>query len=189
MAIQPRTATVKIYGGDYLDRIRDLRRQTELAMSSDGTTPRRVGEKPEYMRLAEEHDALVQEAEAQATHVKLRALGRREWKTMFAEHPPRNPADFPEHNADGGSRCVCPGCTDRMLGVNEETFAEVLVPASILEPADLTEADLESLSVADFGQLYLAAFRLNRERAEDPKASLASEMIRLNSEISDSQND
>lgn len=165
--IEARTSVVTIYTGDYLDRIRHLEAKAEAAREAADGGPRRMGEIPEYVRLAEEHDALVAEAEERALHVKLRALGRREWKRLLDEHPPR------KDNED-----------DAALGVNEDTFKEALVPASIVEPADLTEDDLDALSAIDFDRLYLAAFGLNRAPGGDPKANLVSRMSTPSDETS-----
>lgn len=181
--IEPRTATVTIYGGDYLDRIRDLARRAEAAHDADDSV-RRVGSVPEYMRLAQEHDALVEEAEKHALRVKVKALGRRKWKSLAAEHPPRDPKDIPDHRGDEKFRCRCVACMDRMVGVNEETLADVLVPLAIVEPS-LSEDDLDALSDADYNQLYVTAFMLNRGRPEGPKAGLASRMSQESSETSD----
>ena len=160
MAIEPRTSVVTIYGGDYLDRLRDLERRAEAAReAAEQDGPQRLAEVPEYLRLAEEHDALAKEAEAQALHVKVRALRRSEWKMLVAEHPARKDNE-----------------SDQSIGVNEDTFKEALVPASITEPADFSADDLDSLSDIDFDRLYFTAFSLNRAPSQDPKANLASRM-------------
>lgn len=167
MSIQPRTATVTIYGGDYIDRIRLLERKAEAAQDAEATAPRRMSTVPEYVKLAEEHDALVAEAEAQALHVTLRALKRSAWKALIAEHPPR------EGNKE-----------DAALGANEDTLKDALVAASIVSP-DLSADDLDDLSDADFDRLYITAFALNRGTVAAPKANLASRMRQESSETSD----
>lgn len=152
--IQPRTATVTIYQGDYLDRLRFLEQQFDAAVRSEKSAtamPRLASDVPESHRLADEHAALSAEAESTALNVTLRALGRREWRTIVAAHPPRD-----EHAGDA------------KVGVNEESFKEALVAASILEP-ELTEDDLDRLSDIDFDRLYLTAFGLNRSPASAPK--------------------
>lgn len=164
--IEARTAVVTIYGGDVLDRIRHLERQAEAARDAAEDTPRTLDELPEYLTLAAEHDALVKEAEANALHVKVQALGRRRWRQLCEEHPPRKAG---------------PNVTDRQAredaaaGVNEDTFRDALVPLSIVEP-DLTEDDLDALADVDYERLYLTAFALNRAPATDPKASLVSRL-------------
>lgn len=164
--IEPRTATVTIYGGDYLDRIRLLERKAEAAREA-ASDVRTIDEVPEYLTLAEQHDALVAEAEEKATHIKLRALGRREWKALVAAHPARE-----------GNK------SDESVGVNEDTFKDALVPASIAEPAGFGEDDLDALSDIDFDRLYFTAFALNRAPGGDPKAGLVSRMTQPNDETS-----
>lgn len=164
--IQPRTATVTIFQGDYLDRIRDLERRAEAAREAAGRV-RTLDEVPEYLQIAKEHDALVAEAEESALHVKVKALRRSEWKALVAEHPPR----------DGNK-------SDNAVGVNEDTFKDALVPASIIEPADFSVDDLDELADVDFDRLYYAAFALNRAPGVGPKAGLASRMSQENDETS-----
>lgn len=162
--IKPREAVVTIYQGDYLDRIQHLEQKAEAAERAADPT-RSLMDVPEYLAIAEEHDALVREAEESAIHVRLRALRRSEWKRMVSEHPPRKDSQ-----------------SDLALGVNEDTFREALVPASLVEPADFGEDDLDYLSDADYGRLYLTAFSLNRSTGGDPKANLVSRMSQKNDE-------
>lgn len=150
--IQPRQATVVIYQGDYLDRIRHLERRYEAALASERGTTRLLDEVPESVDLAAQHKALVAEAEESATTVTLKALGRKQWRALVAANPAR----------DGNKE-------DEAVGVNEDTFKDVLVPVSILEPL-LSEEDLDRISDIDFDRLYYTAFALNRSPAASPKA-------------------
>lgn len=168
--IEARTAVVTIYGGDYLDRIRDLELKAEAAKDAADGTARTLDEVPEYLELAQQHDDLVREAEAQALHVRIRALGRREWRDLVAAHPPR------ESNKD-----------DALAGVNEDTFKDALVAASVIEPEGITSEDLDRLADIDYDRLYLTAFALNRGAAPDPKASLVSRLTKTSDEISKPQ--
>lgn len=173
--IQPRTAVVTIYGGDYLDRIRHLERQAEAAKdAAEDGLPRTNDEVPDYLTLAQEHDDLVAEAEAQALHVRIRALGRREWKALIAAHPPRTVAKDAVTEALAKS--------DELSGVNDDTFKDALVAASVIEPEGITVEDLDQLADVDFDRLYLTAFALNRGSAPDPKASLVSRLTQPSSE-------
>jgi hypothetical protein len=171
-----RTAVVTIYPDDYLDQIRHLEAKFEAALASEkGAGPRTNDEVPESHRIAQEHDDLVREAEAQAVHVKVGALPRKTWKKLVSEHPPR------KADVDGATEQQAR--SDMLSGVNDETFKEVLVPLSILEPA-ITEEDLDALADIDYDRLYLAAFGLNRGRVEDPKASLVSRLTQTSDETS-----
>lgn len=162
MPIEPRTTTVTIYQGDYLDRIRLLERKAEAAREAAGDV-RTLDEVPEYLRLAEEHDALVAEAEESAVHAVVRALRRSEWKALVADHPPRE-----------GNK------SDAAVGVNEDTFRDALVAASV----DLDADDLDMLSDIDHERLYYAAFALNRTAGTPGKASLVSRMTQPSDETS-----
>lgn len=159
-AFQSRQAVVTIFQGDYLDRIQHLERKAKAAAEAEARSTLAVDAAESY-RLAQEHDALVAEAEESAVHVKVQALRRSAWKALIAEHPPR------EGNKD-----------DEAVGVNEDTFKDALVAESIVEPADLSLEDLDELSDVDFDRLYYAAFTLNRAPVADPKANLASQMTR-----------
>ena len=149
--IQPRTSQVTIYQGDYLDNIRHLERQYEEALKSEGKTSRMMSEVPASAALAEQHAALVAEAEESAVTITLRALGRKEWRALVADNPPR------EGNKD-----------DEQVGVNEDSFKDPLIVASIVEPK-LSEDDLDMLSEADNDRLYLTCWSLNRLPGDSPK--------------------
>ena len=179
-SFEPRTAVVTIYTGDYLDRIRHLERLAEAAKEADEGIARTLDEGAEYLRLAEEHDALVKEAEAAAVHVRVKALPRKTWKQLVSEHPLRD-----GHRADGAA------------GVNEDTFKDALVTChgvtesgldyrTIIGPADFDDETLEELSDVDFDRIYLTAFALNRGVVATPKASLVSRMTRPSDETSSS---
>jgi hypothetical protein len=73
---------------------------------------------------------------------------------------------------------------DLVMGVNEETFKDALVRASVISP-EMTEDDFDNLSEGDFTVLYSTALDLTYGVPEDPKAaSLVSRLTRANSETS-----
>ncbi|VXC08800.1 hypothetical protein [Aeromicrobium sp. 9AM] len=155
--IEPRTTVVTIYQGDYLDRIRHLERKYEAALESEKSSSRPLAADGESSTdIADQHAELVAEAEVSALDIKVKALGRRKWRELVAAHPPRE-----------DSR------SDQAVGVNEDTFKDVLIAASVVEP-DLSEDDLDQLSDIDNDRLYFAAFALNRAEAPSPKAHLVS---------------
>ena len=171
----PRTAVVTIYQGDYLDRITHLEKKAEALEAAQTGLPLTNGESPEYLAVAAEHDALVAEAEETAVRIRLKNLPRQEWTAMIAKHPPRTA------EKDGVSKQE--EARDAMVGVNEATFMEELVPASIVEP-EVSAEDLAALSFGYFNNLYLTAFALNRTVGADPKADLVSRMTKANDETS-----
>jgi hypothetical protein len=190
--IQPRTAVVTIYGGDYLDRIRHLERQAvvledaiEDAKKAEAETkePRTSDEIADSVRLTEKHDRIVDErdavrdeAEESALHVRVQALGRREWKALIAAHPPQTVKDDNVTAAKERS--------DVLSGVNDDTFKDALVAASVIEPEGITPEDLDVLADVDFDRIYLTAFSLNRGTSPDPKASLVSRLTQTSDETS-----
>lgn len=159
---KPRTATVTLYQGDYQHRIAEAEAAVNAAKSGRG--PALMAEPGEYGRLVEAHNDLVAEAEAEGSVVvTLRALGRKKWDELIAQHPPRTDPDVPEHVRE----------SDAQIGVNEDTFAEALVPASVasLSDDDLAVSDLlDAISSAQFTLIYVTAFRLNRDVGAAPKA-------------------
>lgn len=156
VTIVPRTSVVTIFQGDYLDRIRHLEAKYAAAVESEKSAPRMLSEVPESMGLAAEHEALVAEAEGTALDITVQALGRKAWRALVAEHPPREGVD-----------------SDVLVGVNESTFKDPLISVSIVSPV-LSEDELDQLSDADNDRLYLTAWALNRGTPAGPKALHAS---------------
>lgn len=163
--ITPRTATVILYQGDDAACVAELKRRAIEARKQSGGA-RTADEVPEWQELAEQHEALVAEAKERAVKVTLRALGRKEWRDLVNAHPPRE-----GHKGD------------EAVGLNESSFADDLVPASILEPTFSSDAEkayfLDSLSDIQFEELYLNAFALNRSRSADPKDGLLSALTAI----------
>ena len=177
-AIAPRTTVVKIYTGDYLYRIADLEARAKAA-KEQAHLPRLNHEVPEYMKLAEEHDQLVREAEeAGVVLVRVQALGRKAWKELTAQHPPRKANDDGVSDDDAA--------LDDRYGMNIEAIADPLVAASVIEPADL---DMDSLADIDFDRVFWAAMGLNRGATPDPKASLVSLLTETSSQTSSRPSD
>lgn len=150
--IQPRTATVDIYQGDYLDRLRHLEQRHAAALKAEGNTTRLASDIPESHAIFEEHAALKDEAEETKIIVTVGALGRKSWRSLVAQHPPRKDND-----------------SDDAMGVNEDSFKEALVPLSVVSP-EFTDEDFDSLADVDFDRIYYTAFALNRSPAASPKA-------------------
>ena len=154
---KPRTFAVTIYQGDDEAKLLDLGRRIERARAQESTAgPRLNHETSEVSALVAEHNEAVDKAEKRAVVVTLQALPRPTWRALVAEHKPREGND-----------------TDEAVGVNEDTFAEALVPVSIVsvKPSQGDQGDfLAALSDAQYGELYAAAFYLNRAVAPAPKA-------------------
>jgi hypothetical protein len=149
---------VVILQGDDQAKLEELRLAVASAQRRANLALPRLGdsEPADVASLVAEHDAFLEEASERAALVELQALGRRQWRSLVAAHPPR----------DGNEQ-------DQSLGVNEESFGDALVPASIVAPVFDTPADrdafLDSLSDAQFDQLYATAYSLNKMVGADPK--------------------
>lgn len=112
-------------------------------------------------------DEFAAQAEERGAKVVVRSIGRKTWRTLFAQYPPR------EDNED-----------DKKFGANADEFGEAIVPKCV---ASITRADgstalsdedredfLDGLSTAQYGQLEMVAYALNASVGADPKARLAS---------------
>jgi hypothetical protein len=173
VTIKPRTTTVPLYQGDDLDRLQQLAdavntwqdRLDEAQKNAETAPPRGMLDTEDPVATAasalqaarEAHDAFLAEAEPRAIKVTLEALGRKKFRSLADDHPPR------EGNEG-----------DQAIGVNDETFKEALVPLSIVSPKWDTSGEreefLDSLALAQFRKLYLAAYLLNAADGADPKA-------------------
>lgn len=171
-----RTTTVRLLTADYADRLDEAyRRAYDIEQriekeSKKPQPPRRTGERSalslledEYARLREEYEALKAEAEREAKAVTLKAIGRKEWRALKANHPPRTvPAD-PEVVKQ-----------DRLAGVNVETVEDDLVHASLIAPEFKSRAAfdewVDELSEAEFQTVLAHAWSLANTVRVDPKS-------------------
>lgn len=159
---QPRTTTVKIYQGNVLDEIRELRERADAARDNEGSVTRRYAEVGDYETLRAEHNAKVDQANENAVYVKLRNLGRTKYRDLKAKFPPRE---------EGVSERV--KAADAEINANEDALFDALLPLSMLAPSFGSDAEriafLEEVPPIDYERLKLAAFRLNETQAADPK--------------------
>ena len=178
--LKPRTATVVIYQGDDLETLGDLRREVDRAErrveeQRRSGAPRRDGDEiPNTQPQRDAYDAFVEEAAGRAVTVTLRALGRRRFRDLVADHPPRTSTDEDgtetTHHEDAGYE------------VNADTFPMALLTfvdgdvRTITEPEFSTSAALRDflddvISEGDFTSLWTTAYFLNRSPGADPKVS------------------
>lgn len=116
-------------------------------------------------QVAERIEALRKEMADHSVDFRLRAVGRRRWTALLAEHTPRPDSD-----------------TDKAVGVNEETFYDALIRECTAEPT-LTDEQWtllldNQLTSAQFDQLAMAAWRLNRRDVDVPFSPAASAILR-----------
>ena len=184
--LKPRTTSLVIYQGDDMERIADLKRAADVAArtyEADQKSPARVGDDisdADVQAARDAFDAFVDEASERAVEVKVRALPRKVFRNLMADHPPRVEGDGEEHIDDGP------------FGVNVETFADALLSydhdgiRSVVEPTFPTSADrqafLDDLSDGDYSDLFVRAYYLNRNSGADPKAARFSAGLRTSIE-------
>ena len=173
--MKPRTTAVVIYQGDDLAMLEELdeqvsKAQRDLKSAEADKTPRLMHERDTTADLREaldsaqsDRDEFAAEAAKRGVRVILCSIGRK-WRGLVKAHPPRT--DDEGETIDG----------DKLIGVNMETFAEALVPMSILSGVEGDKQEfIDSLTDFDFERLFLAAFHLNRSGSRaDPTQRLVS---------------
>ena len=186
--IKPRTAEVVIYQGDDLARLAELRQAAEVARraveqhrkaSENGSA--RMGDAPSAETEQDAYDAFVEEAAERAVTVEIRAIGRKRFKTLLEEHPPRKV----KQKDDKGVEQDVDHADDAPYGVDVTTFPEALlsfidsdepsvrtIAAPKFEGRKAVQAFIDDeLADGDFETLWNTAYMLNRGSTGDPKAS------------------
>jgi len=133
-----------------------------------------IGDDPDLVAAAEAFDAFVAEAAERGVKVVVKTIGRK-WRTLAAEHPPREDND-----------------NDEEWGWNVATFGEVVVPLCVVSIGG-TELDekqaaeqVDQMSDGDFKRVLAAAVKINTGRGPDPKASISAMLPKTSPEISES---
>ena len=180
MNITRRTATVVIYQGDDLARLAELQRAANLAQrlyaDAAKSTTGRMGDAVEVKPARDDYDAFIDEAAERAVEVQVSAIGRRHWRDLFEEHPPRKVTETVE-----GQPTEVTHEDDEAFGVNTRTFPEKLLGfvldgvTTIVVPEFPTTAArsawLDDISEGDFDRLWTTAYYLNTALGVDPKES------------------
>ena len=154
-SITPRTAEVVIYQGDDLAKLRELYQVTEM---EDIKAPARKNDPvaDAVKEAAKAYDAFVDEAAERAIAVTIQQVGRRRWRQVRDECPPRKDDE-----------------ADQIIGYDRDALGEILVPESIIAPVfnSTTErADfLDMLSEADWERLVTAVIDVNTTAVGNPK--------------------
>lgn len=115
--------------------------------------------------LAEKIETLRDQMREDTYTFRLRALPKRQWRSLVSEHPPR-PTD------DGGI-----DDRDRFLGVNSDTFFDAMIRACVIDPEldDETWNELnEKLTDKQYDSLADTAWSLNRSDIDVPFSRAAS---------------
>lgn len=160
--LKPRTKTVSLFQGDDLVRHEELLAEMERAARGISGTSARLGDDPKVAArmAAEAFNAFKDEAEERAAKLEIRALGRKAWRDLVANHPARGGDD-----------------ADEAQGFNVDTFADDLIPACIVEGQFPSVADrdafLDDLPDGLWNLLYRECLTINQASGPDPKARLS----------------
>lgn len=174
-AIKPRTTSVVIYQGDDLEHLAELKRKADQAERLARSTAARAGDDRPAQAEKDAYDEFTVEAAERALVVELRAIGRKRFRNLMAQHPARMVA-----SADGQSVHD----EDEPFGVNVETFPEALltfVDENVPDTRTISEPRFSSKSEAlsfldddvadgDYEKLWVSAYQINRAMSADPKA-------------------
>lgn len=178
--LKPRSATVVLYQGDDMDTLAELRRRVDLAerQAEQRSGTERAGDDDMSVSEAKNaFDAFVDAAAERALEVEIRSIGRRRFRDLVLEHPPRMVDAEPD--ADGKVVQV-EHEDDQGYGVNVDTFARALLTyrdgehVTIAHPEFPSKAAVEAfvddeLAEGDFDKAWTGAFFLNRAPSADPK--------------------
>lgn len=188
--IERRRRVVPLHQGNYEAELAALMDATMAAQRADAAKPveagpQRAGQKakaePEWVELARQYDALLNEAEETAVEITVWAIAHDEWSQLADEHPARD--DVPEDKENGVAAKTFED--DKRRGVNTKTFPPLLLRAALVDPKDadtLEEriakgdqilADL-NLSRIHYVKLETAAWNVNVGDDALPKFSLVS---------------
>lgn len=172
-----------IIDGVHSGELNALAEKVAKAFDEEEKRPKRVASARESLQLAEQYDALLAEAERK---YRLRALQRRRWDDLKAEHPART-------DDDGGEIVEA----DKPTKVNATTFFESVMAESIIaSDGDPREAGprfsdrecdefIADLSKGDWQELCSVVWVLNERGVGVPKSSMASLLRRRIEESSE----
>lgn len=176
--------TVTITAPGYAKRITDMWAEVEALAEAESTTPGRFGARSKAIAKAREYDALVAEAKAASSEVKVWQVTYLEWGQLADLHPPRE-GDV----------------TDRLRGVNRKTFPAALLKIALVEPGTaenfedwLAKGDealraLGPMTQPQYVELETAAWNLSAGDESLPKDSAVSLLKRLKDHDSKPQPD
>lgn len=190
--LKPRSATIVLYQGDDMDRLAELRRNVQIAerIAEAGKTSARLGDDTQSLDDAKtEFDAFVDDAAERAVTVEIHSIGRRRFRDLLLEHPPRMvPRKVQMERALGEETApttdtgeLVEHAEDAGYGVNTETFPRALLcyrdgdMVTIAQPEFKSDGEVadfvdDELAEGDFERLWIDALMLNRSPSRDPKA-------------------
>lgn len=178
--LKPRTREVVLFQGDDRIRVTELQQAVEAAVTREGI--RRVGDGSETLTAAEAYDAFVLEATERAVVVELQQLRHRLWRNLVIANPPR---DDDDDDKDYGFNVDAMG--DALLAyVDDKNPEQRTVISPQFETHEALQEFLDDLSHGDFQRLFSAAYLLNVDAGNDPKADMSSRLARISDATSSS---
>jgi hypothetical protein len=139
----------------------DLERQLRQAQQKPGNDSL-AGNNGEVRDIAELMESLREQMQEHIVDFKLRALPKKKWSDLHAQHKPR------QEDKDGG------------LDYNGETFPVAALAACCYDPAmtvEQAEQLVDTISQGQWDELYLGVFMLNRGRVDVPFSASASGIL------------
>lgn len=144
-----------------LDAAAQALADAERLERADGSLAAGTGKLEAARRVAAIRERML----ADSATFRMRAVSRRRWTALHAEHPPR----------EGDA-------SDSATGFNRETFFDALTRESIIDPqmtADEWDKLADLLSDPQYEALAEAAWSVNRQGADVPFSSAASLVLNL----------
>lgn len=175
--IKRRTETVPIFQGDdaaaIAEALADFNRATAAeALGRSGS--RRLTDDSPVQAAADHYDAVVAEAEPRAIRATVQALGRKAYRRLLAENPPRE-----DHEDDANLGYNPVGLHDAILEFFDLETGEKTVMVPEFASKNALVDWLDDLNDGNFTQLAAAAVRVNEGGSPSPKASLGSQVERM----------
>ena len=156
------TKTRVLLRQDLVARHRELDEQLALAIARDATT----NERDQAPDIARQIEALQDEIESSQVEFKFKAIGKKAWADLLAQHPP-----LKEHK-------------DLRVDHNPETFPIAAMAASCVIPDGADEDFFRRLEAVltdtQFAALWRVCVDANIGGVESPKSLAAGQILRVN---------
>lgn len=141
------------------EQLREADKKERTSLADPGPAP-----------IIEQMDELREQMRGATIRIRLRAMPRRDWATLVAEHPPRDDV-----------------AADKGRLVNMSTFFDAAVPRCIVDP-DLSPQQfdrmVDAISNGQWSELANAAWLVNTGAVDVPFSPVASRISRNSDETS-----
>lgn len=164
------TETHRFPDGDFVQRLNVAWAAVEHALKAEEKNPPVLleGEDPPSVVLALEHQALKDEADADAESkrrvVTVAGVRRQAWRELKEKHPPRSGEGVDPEDVKA----------DRLAGVNTDAVGDDLLYVSVVHPSFTSRADfdewLDQWSEGEYQTLLRMAWEKTQGGSYDPKS-------------------